>query len=83
MKMKEWPIVLTCSLQYWSIGKWSAKLPFYSLDRLKGPELDEPDSCPGDFEAAGRRATNQREQNCESRVQSGGIPSRRRDRLSH
>jgi hypothetical protein len=65
MKMKEWPIVLTCSLQYWSIGKWSAKLPFYSLDRLKGPEVDEPDSSAGFLEAAGRSATK-----------NGGVASR-------
>jgi hypothetical protein len=42
MKMMEWPIVLTCSLQYWRrTGEWSAILPFYSLDRLGGPEVDE------------------------------------------
>jgi hypothetical protein len=40
MKIKEWPIVLTCSLQYWCrAGEWSAIVPFHSLDRLKGPEV--------------------------------------------
>jgi hypothetical protein len=34
MKIKEWPIIMTCSLQY-----WSAILPFYALDQLKYPEV--------------------------------------------
>jgi hypothetical protein len=39
MKIKEWPIVLTCSLQYGCrTGERLAMLPFYSLDRLKDPE---------------------------------------------
>jgi hypothetical protein len=42
MKIKEWPIVLTCSLQYWRrTGEWSAILPFYSLDRREGSEVGE------------------------------------------
>jgi hypothetical protein len=37
MKIKEWPIGVTCSLQYWCrTGGWLANLPFYSLDQ--GPE---------------------------------------------
>jgi hypothetical protein len=40
MKMMEWPIVLTCSLQYWRRkGEWSAILPFYSLDRVGDSEV--------------------------------------------
>jgi hypothetical protein len=40
MKMMEWPIVLTCSLQYWRrTGEWSAILPFYSLDRVRDSEV--------------------------------------------
>ncbi len=40
MRIKEWPIVLTCSLQYWRrTGEWSAILPFYSLDRIESPEV--------------------------------------------
>ncbi len=39
MKIKEWPIVVTCSLQYWCrTGGWLASLPFYSLDQFKRPE---------------------------------------------
>lgn len=42
MKIKEWPIVLTCSLVYWRrTGTWSAILHFYSLDGTKGPEVME------------------------------------------
>ena len=42
MKMMEWPIVLTCSLQYWRpTEEWSAMLPFYSLDRGVGYEVDD------------------------------------------
>jgi hypothetical protein len=42
MRMKEWPIVLTCSLQYWRrTGEWSAILPFYSLDRPKSSEAGD------------------------------------------
>jgi hypothetical protein len=42
MKMMEWPIVLTCSLQYWRRTEGSAMLPFYSLDREVGSEaVDE------------------------------------------
>ena len=42
MKMMEWPIVLTCSLQYWRrTEEWSAMLPFYSLDRGGGSEVDD------------------------------------------
>jgi hypothetical protein len=41
MKIKELPIVLTCSLQYWRTGEWSAMLPFYSLDQLKGSEVND------------------------------------------
>jgi hypothetical protein len=34
MKITEWLIVITCSLQYWRrTEEWSAILPFYSLDR--------------------------------------------------
>jgi hypothetical protein len=40
MKIKEWPIVLTCSLHYLCrTGGWLALLPFYSLDQLKAPEV--------------------------------------------
>jgi hypothetical protein len=40
MRLKEWPIVLTCSLQYWRhTEEWSAMLPFYSLDRGMGSEV--------------------------------------------
>ena len=40
MKITEWPIALTCSLRYWCrTDGWSAMLPFYSLDQLKGPEV--------------------------------------------
>jgi hypothetical protein len=36
MKIKEWPIVVSCSLQYWCrTGGWLTNLPFYSLDQLK------------------------------------------------
>jgi hypothetical protein len=42
MKIKEWPIVLICSLQYWCrTGEWLAILSFYSLDQFKGPETDD------------------------------------------
>jgi hypothetical protein len=45
MQVMEWPIVLTCSLQYWwRTGEWSAMLPFYSLDRGVGAEVDETQS---------------------------------------
>jgi hypothetical protein len=45
MKMMEWPIVLTCSLQYGRrTEEWSAMLPFYSLDRGAGSEVDETQS---------------------------------------
>jgi hypothetical protein len=40
MRLKEWPIVVTCSLQYWRhTEEWSAMLPFYSLDRGMGSEV--------------------------------------------
>ena len=39
MKIKEWPIVLTCSLQCSSTAGRLARLPFYSLDQLKTPEV--------------------------------------------
>jgi hypothetical protein len=40
MKIKEWPIVLTCSLHYLCRASgWPAMLPFYSLDQLKDPEV--------------------------------------------
>jgi hypothetical protein len=40
MRIKEWPVVMTCSLQYLSSTReWLAILPFYSLDRLKNTEL--------------------------------------------
>lgn len=39
-KIKEWPIVLTCSLHHWCrTPEWLAMLPFYSLNQLKGPEV--------------------------------------------
>ncbi len=38
-KMKEWPIVLTCSLHWDRTGGRLAKLPFYSLDKFEGPEV--------------------------------------------
>jgi hypothetical protein len=42
MKMMEWPIVLTCSLQYWQrTEEWSAILPFYSLDRVRSDRARE------------------------------------------
>jgi hypothetical protein len=42
MRIKEWPIVMTCSLQYLcSTREWLAILPFYSLDRLKNTEVVE------------------------------------------
>ena len=40
MRIREWPIVLTCSLGYWCHkAGWSAILPFYSLDLFKDPEV--------------------------------------------
>jgi hypothetical protein len=39
-KIKEWPIVLTCSLHHWCrTPEWLAIHSFYSLDQLKGPEV--------------------------------------------
>jgi hypothetical protein len=40
MRIREWPIVLTCSLRYLCRpGEWLATHPFYSLDHLEGPEV--------------------------------------------
>ncbi len=67
MKMKEWPIVLTCSLQYWRrTGEWSAILPFYSLDRLKSSEV-------GDIQCE-TISTGRDERSVLSSVSSGCVP---------
>ena len=43
MRIKEWPIVMTCSLQYLrTTREWLSTLPFYSLDQLKSSETTEP-----------------------------------------
>jgi hypothetical protein len=44
MRIKEWPIVMTCSLQYLcSTRERLATLPFYSLDQLKSREAVDVD----------------------------------------
>jgi hypothetical protein len=67
MKMMEWPIVLTCSLQYWQrTEEWSAILPFYSLDRPKSSEV-------GDIQCE-TISTRRNERNVLSSVSDGSVP---------
>jgi hypothetical protein len=67
MKMMEWPIVLTCSLQYWRrTEEWSAILPFYALDRPGDPEVDNIRARSSTLEGMSEVVL--------SSVSSGGIP---------
>jgi hypothetical protein len=47
MKIKERPMVMTCSLRYlFSTREWLAIRPFYSLDQLKTAEVVEIEDIP-------------------------------------
>jgi hypothetical protein len=58
MRIKEWSIVMTCSLQYLcSTREWLAIRSFYSLDQLKSTEIGEGDIRCETFEISDDKRT--------------------------